>query len=169
MKSVIATIARANNDHPWPLAMLRALQPKLADALTHWSAGGFEDIRIAQESDTVALDSHAGYLERYFSLLPKWHKNVQHVSKDPEWLSRVAGGTLVLKSFMSCSASGYNIASISPPCTILKFTNLTSARLVGALSTEILEGEVLLPREAVFSVVSKNYSSKIIVLAEVSS
>lgn len=166
MKSVIATIAKSQNNNGWPLAMLGALQPQLASALEHWSAGGYEDIRCAQESGDVKIGTHAHNMEIHFSLLPLWHGEAIHVSKDPEWFSRLECGTLELKSFMGCCAPGHTFAYVSAPAAILKFSSLKTARLVGALTTENLEGEVLLPKGAMFRVVSVHKASNTICFAE---
>lgn len=166
MKSAIATIANAKNDNGWPLAMLNALQPQLAKALGHWSAGGYDDIRREQEAGTVISGTHASHLETYFSLLPRWNGEAQHFSKDHGWFNQLACGTLKLKSFMACCSPGHSFAYANPPAVILKFTLLKSARLVGALTTENLEGEVLLPKEAIFRVISVDKVSQAVCLKE---
>lgn len=166
MKSAIATIANAKNDNGWPLGMLDVFQPQLASALTYWSAGGYEDIRHAQENNAVGIGTHACHLETYFSLLPRWGGVAQHISNDYGWFNRLACGTLKLKSFMSCSSPGHSIATVDKPEAVLKFTMLKTARLVGALTTEVLEGEILLPKGAIFRVVSVDKSSKTICLEE---
>lgn len=166
MKSVIAIIANTKNDNGWPLAMLDSLQPQLAEALRHWSAGGYEDIRRAQETDTVRFGTHANNLETHFSLLPPWHGDAQHFSKDPGWFDKVACGTLELKSFMGCCSPGHIFAYATRPAAVLRFTALKTARLVGALTTENMEGEVLLPKGAIFRVVSEDKFTNIISLEE---
>lgn len=166
MKKVITTIAKAKNDNGWPLGMLGALQPQLAKALEYWSAGGYESIRREQESDAVSPGNHASHLEAYFSLLPLWKGEAQHFSKDRGWFNRLACGTLELKSYMGCCSPGHSFAYADPPSAVLKFTKLKTARLVGALTTENLEGEILLPKRAIFHVVSVDKSSKTICLEE---
>ncbi len=166
MKLVIATIAKAKNDNGWPLEMLAALQPKLAKALESWSAGGYEDIRRVQEDNAGGAGIHACYLETYFSLLPEWKGEAQHFSKDRGWYKRLACGTLELKSYMGCCSPGHSFAYADPPSAVLKFIKLKTARLVGALTTENLEGEILLPKGAIFRVVSVDKSSKTIYLEE---
>jgi hypothetical protein len=166
MKAVISKIAKANNDNGWPLGMLEALHPKLGKALCFWSAGGYEEIRQAQESGAVKPISYAAHMEAYFPLLPRWRNTARHFSKDPKWLDLATGELLELKSFMSCCSPGFIYAYANPPRATLNFAKLKSARLLGALSKENLEGEVLLPRGAVFRVVSVNIVSRIVLLEE---
>lgn len=166
MKSVIETIATSPNDNGWPLAMLTALQPSFANALRYWSAQGYKEIRYAQESESVVVGSPAYHMEANFSLLPLWNAQATHVSKDPNWFSRLQCGTFELRSFMGCCAPGYTFAYASSPVATLKFSSLKTARLVGALSAENLEGEVLLPKGAVFRVTSMDRATKTIYLTE---
>lgn len=168
MESVISIIANSPNDNGWPLAMLGTLQPKLANALKDWSAGGYEEIRHAQESDNVIVGTTAHDMETHFSLLPLWYGEATHVSKDPRWFNRLECGTLELTSFMSCCAPGYTFAYVSKPATVLKFLSLKTARLVGALTTENLEHEVLIPKGTTFRVVSAHKATNTICLSECS-
>jgi len=168
MESVIATIANSPNDNGWPLAMLGALKPQFASALKHWSAGGYEEIRHAQESDNVMVGTSAHNMETHFPLLPHWRGEATHVSNDSGWFSRLECGTLELRSFMGCCAPGYTFAYVSEPTAVLKFSSLQTARLIGALTTENLEHEVLLPKGATFRVVSVHKEIKTICLSECS-
>lgn len=166
VKSVIATIANAKNDGLWPLAMLSAFQPQLSDALLHWTAGEYEDIRKEQESRIVKVGSPAHHMEQHFSLLPLWHSDAYHFSKDPAWFKQLECGTLELKSFMGCSSPGHVFAYALPYAVVLKFSSLSTARLVGALTADHLEGEILLPRGSIFRVVKLHKRSKTIYLEE---
>ncbi len=165
-RSVIATIANAKNDGLWPLAMLRAFQPQLSNALLHWTAGESENIRKEQESRMVKVGSHAHHMEQYFSLLPVWHNEAFHFSKDPAWFKKLECGSLELKSFMGCSSPGHTFSYTLPHAVVLRFSSLKTARLVGALTTDHLEGEILLPRRATYRVVNIHKRSKTIYLEE---
>jgi hypothetical protein len=166
LESTICTLANAKNDGSWPLAMLRMIQPGLALALEHWTAGGFEAIRREQEADLINAGTHAHNMETYFSLLPLWHDTVRHYSKDPLWFRRLESGTIKLNSFMGCSASGSEFAYALPPTVVLEISELKTARLVGALTLDHLEGEVLLPKGAVLKVIKLDKRSKTIYLKE---
>lgn len=169
VRAVVTVLAHAKNDNGWPLAMLAVLRPKFAKALADWTANGYEEIRQQQESDTVRLGTHAKHLERHFSLLPKWHGEAVHISKDEEWFQRVRYGILELKSFMGCSTPGNTFAYVRYPAATLKFNSLKTARLVGALTKEICEGEVLLPKGSIFQVTSVDKQSRLIFLEEIES
>lgn len=166
IKSVIRTIAKSPNDGDFPLGMLEVLEPQLARALASWTSGGYEDIRRAQETDMVKAGTLAHHLETLFPLLPLWHGEANHYSKDASWFNQLEGERLELKSFMGCCAPGYTFAYAIRPAAILKFTSLRTARLVGALTKENCEGEVLLPKGAVFRVVSLSEKRKTICLEE---
>lgn len=167
LSAAIAVLARHKNDDGWPLGMLAALKPELARALEHWSAGDYEDIRHAQEHDAVEPGSDAHNLEANFDLLPLWRGRAIHVSKDPLWFHRLRGGRLVLKSFMGCCAPGHTFAYVSNPAATLLFSRLITARLVGALTTETLEREILLPPAATFRVHAIDAVAKTIKLTEI--
>lgn len=166
MKDVIATLAKAPIDCLWPLAMLITLHPEFGHALDYWSSGGYEEIRQAQEADMVETGTHANHMETNFSLLPQWRGKARHFSKDSSWFKRLECGTLELQSFMSCCSPGHSYAYVVPPAAVLEFSSLRSARLIGALSLEHSEGEVLLPKGAAFRVVSVRERSKTICLEE---
>jgi hypothetical protein len=166
VKLVVSIIAMSPNDNGWPLAMVRVLEPKLANALGHWTAGGYEDIRRSQEQSTVAPDSHAYNLEQYFSLLPLWPGDAQHVSKDRKWFERLECGEFEAKSFMGCCSPTHTFAYVSVPAVTLKFSLLKTARFVGALTTENFEGEILIPKGARFEVTALDKSKRIIYLEE---
>lgn len=165
-KAVISVLAHAKYDNGWPLEMLHELSPNLADALKDWSANGYEKIRTAQEADNTASLNHAIFLESEFFLLPIWHGTVRHYSKDLSWYNRLKAGQLQLQSFMGCCSNGHTFAYALNYAVILEFTNLKSARLVGALTTENCEGEVLLPKGSIFRVVSVDHNSSTIYLEE---
>lgn len=143
-KRVISVLAHAGNDNGWPLAMLAVLEPRLSRGLAAWTAGGYEDIRKAQESGSAVDGSSADCLNQTISLLPYWSGSATHVSKDARWFDRVSNGLLELKSMMGCCAPGFTFAYVSCPRAILSFTQLKSARLIGALTTENCEREVVL-------------------------
>jgi hypothetical protein len=167
LSAAIAVLARHKNDDGWPLGMLTALKPELARALEHWSAEGYEDIRHAQENEAVVLGSDAHNLQANFHLLPLWRGRAIHVSKDPLWFHRLRDERLTLKSFMSCCAPGHTFAYVSNPAATLVFTRVITGRLVGALTTENLEREILLPRGALFRVRALDLSTRTIKLTEI--
>lgn len=167
MRLVIETIAKEKNDNGWPLGMLNVLVPELAEALKSWTAGGYEGIRREQEISRIKPGSNAHRLETYFPLLPKWDNEAYHFSKDNTWFCRFKQvPRLELKSFMGCCSPGHSFAYVSNPAVVLKFSALKTARLVGALTTENCEGEVLLPRGATFRVASIEQFSNTIFLEE---
>ena len=166
-EEMIAVLASAEFDGEWPLGLLKAFDPQLARGLTCWTAGGYEEIRKAQETGKIKAGTAAFDLAESFHRLPIWHGPITHASKDKSWFTRLpAGETLVLKSFMGCCAKGHSFGYATTPAATLSFTKLKSARLVGALSKENMEREVLLPDGARFSVVSVDLSSRFIHLVQ---
>lgn len=163
----IRLIARAKNDNCWPLGMLRVLAPELAFALKHWTASGYETIRNAQEGGRVVAGSPADKLLKNFPELPLWRGRATHVSKSPELFDRIRNDRkLTLGTFMGCCAPSHTFAYVSRPSAMLRFTKLRSARLVGALSEENLEREVLLPPGANFALVDWDMGKRILTLHE---
>lgn len=153
--TLIALMAHQEYDNGWPLALLRELEPTFADALERWSGSSYEEIRRRIERGEAALDVYAKAMVDKFDLLPLWSGPVTHVSKDSGWLTRLQKGNFRLPSFMSCCAEGYTHAYVHEPSAVLRFTALRTARLLGALTTESLEKEVLLPPGALFRVVKQ--------------
>jgi hypothetical protein len=164
---VIATLARAKNDGGWPLEILEVLMPELARGLRSWTGRGYQSIRGAQELGYFAPGSATDLLQRNLSELPLWRGKAAHLSKSLGFFDRVRNDrTLALRSFMSCSAPPYTTAYVDGPDVItLRFTKLLTARLVGALSTENLEREVLLPAGSRFSVVRAD-KGRVLILHE---
>jgi hypothetical protein len=142
--ATISTLAHAENDNGWPLAMLEAIEPRLSRGLHAWTAKDFGAIRKAQEQGALHVGTIAQDLADTIELLPKWNDSATHVSKDSTWFERLSAGYLELRSFMGCCAPGYNFAYVSHPRARLAFTGLKSARLIGALTRENLEREVVL-------------------------
>ena len=164
----ISALAHAEYDNGWPLGMLKTIQPQLAAGLKAWTAGESEAIRRDQELNKIKARTASFYLEKTFELLPIWHQTVTHASKKSDWLTRLpVGSTFELKSFMGCCTEGYSYAYASPPNATLSFSHLTTARLIGALSSENMEREAILPKGARFLVKSVNQSSKIIHLVQI--
>jgi hypothetical protein len=162
----IATLARAKNDNGWPLGMLKVLVPELASALENWTAGGYELIRRAQEAGHVASGSAADLLQKHFAALPRYRGRAVHLSTSLDFFDQLRNTReLTLHSFMSCSAPPYKTAIHGLDVSTLRFTKLLTARLVGALSTENLEREVLLPPGARFAVVRAD-TSRVLILHE---
>jgi hypothetical protein len=163
----IATLARAKNDNGWPLGILEVLLPELAGALADWTAGGYESIRRAQEAGRVATGSAADLLQKNFAALPRWRGTAVHLSKSLDFFDQLRNEReLTLRSFMCCSAPPYKTVIDGPDVVTLRFTKLLTARLVGALSTENLEREVLLPTGARFAVVGADIG-RVLILHEV--
>ncbi len=165
--AAIRVLAGGRNDNGWPLGMLSVLAPDLAMALDQWTAGGYEEIRNAQEEGRVKAGSPADQLIKNFSKLPLWGGRATHVSKSPELFDRIRNeGKITLSSFMGCCAPPHTFAYVSKPSATLRFTKLSSARLVGALTHENLEREVLLPPGASFDLVDWDMGNRNLTLHE---
>ena len=164
---VILLLADRENHGDVPLGLLRGINPELSDALRAWSAGDYEKIRKAQESNSVVAGSMADKLQRNFEDLPLWKKEATHYSK-VSFLYKLLkdGGEFTLKASMSCSAPGFRPAEVSVANSTLVFKNLRTARLVGALTTTMLEHEVMLPAGATFTVVDVDHAKRLITLEE---
>jgi hypothetical protein len=106
-------------------------------------------------------------LEQHLKYLPRWRGIARHYSKSARWFEVLAKGHLQLESFMGCCKPSYTFAYALDYAAVLIFTELRSARLVGALTLENCEGEVILPRGATFKVISADRASREVVLAEV--
>ncbi len=167
IKLMIEVLAKADYDNGWPLDMLEAIIPQFANALRFWTAGGFEDYRNAQKGICRKATDIVTNFENHFHLLPLWQDKVRHYSKDKSWLHKCLGEKLTLDSQMSCCKRGYKYAYALDYSAVLVFNKLKTARLVGSLSTENCEGEVLLPKGSTFEVISINYENKIILINEV--
>ena len=132
----IRLIARAKNDNGWPLGMLRVLVPELAFALKHWTAGGYETIRNAQEGGCVIAGSPADKLLKNFPELPLWRGRATHVSKSPELFDMIRNERkLTLGSFMGCCAPLHTFAYVSRPNATLRFTKLATGYLVAVIES----------------------------------
>lgn len=164
---VIATLAFASNDGGWPLGMLEVIAPGLARSLQHWTAGGYASIRRAQELGHVVQGSPADILQTSIEDLPAWRGRAVHLSKSLDLFDRVRNDReLKLRSFMSCSAPPFTTAYVAGREVVtLKFTKLRTARLIGALSTENLEREVLLPPRARFAL-ARAEAGRVLILHE---
>lgn len=165
----IRVLAHTKHDNGWPLGMLHVLAPELAPALEEWTAGGYEAIRLAQDEDRVRPGSPADMLLKHFPDLPLWRGTATHVSKSADLFDRIRNERgLTLTSFMGCCAPLHTFAHVSNPKATLRFTKLRTARLVGGLSTEGLEREVLLPAGARFILTKWNMAGRVLTLHETS-
>ena len=163
---VIKTLALAESDGGWPLAMLDAIEPRLSRGLMGWTAKDYGAIRRAQEMGDLAACPLASELAQTVSLLPRWEGDATFFSKNATWIERLATGFLELRSFMGCCAPGYTFAYVSCPRATLQFANLKSARLIGGLTRENLEREVLLLPGTRFHVVDIDKLTNTVHLAE---
>lgn len=167
-REVIRVLAFAQNDNGWPLGILQAIAPDLAHALTQWTGKYCGDIRREQESGSVVPGSAADILQRNFADLPLWEDQATHVSKSSAHFDQhQLGDELRLRSFMGCCAPGFTFAYVAQPRSTLKFAELKSARLIGALTTENFEREVVLPPGAKFQVIARDIVSRTITLREI--
>lgn len=163
-KKIINSLALAENDNGWPLGMLAIIRPRLAGALTSWSAGGYDEIRRAQEAGSPHV--HAAAINDEFHFLPKWSDRVTHVSKDDAWFSVFADGSYQLRSFLSCCGSDGSFAYVSHPAVTLVIDHPKTARLLGALTTENFEQEVIFPNNTSFRLKRMDIASRRIHLIE---
>ena len=151
----ITILARAKYDTAWPLAMLSLIRPQLAEALSFWTARGSTAVRNAQMNGNYDVCPQALSLEREISHLPLWKSSAIHYTKSRALLDKLKLHSIhKLESFMSCCPPGSSFAYVHDPVAVLVFTKLKSARLIGALTEEPHEREVLLPRGASFIVVN---------------
>lgn len=163
-KTVIKVLAESENDNGWPLAMLHAIKPDLAEALRQWSAGMYEDVRLAQERSLS--NEVADVMEAELHNLPRYRDCVTHVSKDSAWFERFQGGRLELRSFLSTSGIGGSFAYAAKPAVTLRIERPRRARLIGALTTENFEREVLFPKGTCLRLVRMDRVRKVIDLVE---
>lgn len=167
-EKMILLLADRKNHGEVPLDLLRGINPELSDALRAWSAGEYEKIRKTQESNSVVAGSMADKLQRNFKDLPLWQKVATHYSKVSVLYKLLKnGGEFTLKASMSCSAPGFRPAEVSVANSTLVFRKLKTARLVGALTTTMLEHEVMLPANAKFLVVDVTHAGQLSTLEEI--
>lgn len=167
-RRAVRVLAKARCDGEWPWHMVGFFYPAFAEAIKQWSMGGWEDIRLAQCGRGTKLSSEMEVLARHFRLLPRWKRTAYHFSNDRQWFSRLKDGGLTLDSFMSCTTDQSGKYINTTPESVLVFSGLSSARLLGSISREPWEKEVLLPVGAIFTVSRFDPTTRRIYLQEVS-
>ena len=91
---------------------------------------------------------------------------VTHVSKDDAWFSIFAAGSYQLRSFLSCCGSDGSFAYVSHPAVTLVIDRPKTARLLGALTTENFEQEVIFSNNTIFRSKRVDISNRTIHLVE---
>ena len=166
-KSVIETLANTEYDSVWPLNMLESIRPEFAQTLKLWTAHGFDDFRKTQNGSSRKLINEVKIFENNLHLLPRWNQEVHHFSKSNCWYELKPNTTYKLDSQMSCCKKGYTHAYALDYAVVLIFKKLESGRLIGSLSTENCEGEVLLPKGTKYKVTSIQKKRREITLEEI--
>ena len=158
-KKIVGALASLNkkreiSEGEAPLLILSKIDASFGDAIRCWTSGNFAEMRKAQEEGQGEFLDRVRCLESRLRYLPLWIEDIQHTSSDESsWRMLLSNGKLELKSFLSCSRLGYK-TSYGVKITLV-FRKARGARLIGSLSAELGEGEVLLPRGAQFEVVER--------------